>query len=352
MLTFSYHQSGLQHYLESNEKYYLMAHSIKENINEQPTFLKGGKLREYQMNGLRWLVSLYNNHLNGILADEMGLGKTVQVISLLCYLMETKNDRGPFLVVVPSSVLPGWVSEINFWAPDIHKIVYSGTPEERRRLFKERIVHQKFNILLTTYEYLMNKHDRPKLSKIHWHYIIIDEGHRIKNASCKLNAELKHYQSSHRLLLTGTPLQNNLEELWALLNFLLPNIFNSSEDFSQWFNKPFESNGDSSADEALLSEEENLLIINRLHQVLRPFVLRRLKHKVENELPEKIERLVRCEASAYQKLLMKRVEENLGAIGNSKARSVHNSVMELRNICNHPYLSQLHVEEACPFPVY
>ncbi|KAL6966430.1 hypothetical protein U1Q18_032209 [Sarracenia purpurea var. burkii] len=338
-----------KHYMESNEKYYLMAHSIKETIMEQPYCLKGGKLREYQMNGLRWLVSLYNNHLNGILADEMGLGKTVQVIALMCYLMETKNDRGPFLVVVPSSVLPGWESEINFWAPGINKIVYSGPPEERRRLFKERIVQQKFNVLLTTYEYLMNKHDRPKLSKVHWHYIIIDEGHRIKNASCKLNADLKHYNSSHRLLLTGTPLQNNLEELWALLNFLLPNIFNSSEDFSQWFNKPFESNGDSSADEALLSEEENLLIINRLHQVLRPFVLRRLKHKVENELPEKIERLVRCEASAYQKLLMKRVEDNLGAIGTSKARSVHNSVMELRNICNHPYLSQLHVEEVHEF---
>ncbi|XP_050203379.1 chromatin structure-remodeling complex protein SYD isoform X2 [Mercurialis annua] len=334
-----------KHYMESNEKYYMMAHSIKESIAEQPICLQGGKLREYQMNGLRWLVSLYNNHLNGILADEMGLGKTVQVISLICYLMETKNDRGPFLVVVPSSVLPGWESEINLWAPSVHKIVYCGPPEERRRLFKEKIVHQKFNVLLTTYEYLMNKHDRPKLSKIHWHYIIIDEGHRIKNASCKLNADLKHYHSAHRLLLTGTPLQNNLEELWALLNFLLPNIFNSSEDFSQWFNKPFESNGDNSADEALLSEEENLLIINRLHQVLRPFVLRRLKHKVENELPEKIERLVRCNASAYQKLLMKRVEENLGSIVNSKARSVHNSVMELRNICNHPYLSQIHVDE-------
>ncbi|KAL6631335.1 hypothetical protein ACP70R_028185 [Stipagrostis hirtigluma subsp. patula] len=334
-----------QHYLESNEKYYQLAHSVKETVNDQPSYLQGGKLREYQMNGLRWLVSLYNNNLNGILADEMGLGKTVQVISLLCYLMETKNDRGPFLVVVPSSVLPGWESELNFWAPSINKIAYAGPPEERRRLFKEMIVHQKFNVLLTTYEYLMNKHDRPKLSKIQWHYIIIDEGHRIKNASCKLNADLKLYRSSHRLLLTGTPLQNNLEELWALLNFLLPNIFNSSEDFSQWFNKPFESNGDNSPDEALLSEEENLLIINRLHQVLRPFVLRRLKHKVENELPEKIERLVRCEASAYQKLLMTRVEENLGGIGAVKVRSVHNSVMELRNICNHPYLSQLHVEE-------
>ncbi|CAN6201890.1 unnamed protein product [Urochloa humidicola] len=334
-----------QHYLESNEKYYKLAHSVKETVNDQPSYLQGGKLREYQMNGLRWLVSLYNNNLNGILADEMGLGKTVQVISLLCYLMETKNDRGPFLVVVPSSVLSGWESELNFWAPSINKIAYAGPPEERRRMFKEMIVHQKFNVLLTTYEYLMNKHDRPKLSKIQWHYIIIDEGHRIKNASCKLNADLKLYRSSHRLLLTGTPLQNNLEELWALLNFLLPNIFNSSEDFSQWFNKPFESNGDNSPDEALLSEEENLLIINRLHQVLRPFVLRRLKHKVENELPEKIERLVRCEASAYQKLLMTRVEDNLGGIGAVKVRSVHNSVMELRNICNHPYLSQLHVEE-------
>ncbi|XP_062233157.1 chromatin structure-remodeling complex protein SYD-like isoform X2 [Phragmites australis] len=334
-----------QHYLESNEKYYQLAHSVKEIVNDQPSYLQGGKLREYQMNGLRWLVSLYNNNLNGILADEMGLGKTVQVISLLCYLMETKNDRGPFLVVVPSSVLPGWVTELNFWAPSINKIAYAGPPEERRRLFKEMIVHQKFNVLLTTYEYLMNKHDRPKLSKIQWHYIIIDEGHRIKNASCKLNADLKLYRSFHRLLLTGTPLQNNLEELWALLNFLLPSIFNSSEDFSQWFNKPFESNGDNSTDEALLSEEENLLIINRLHQVLRPFVLRRLKHKVENELPEKIERLVRCEASSYQKLLMTRVEENLGGIGAVKVRSVHNSVMELRNICNHPYLSHLHVEE-------
>ncbi|EPS67486.1 hypothetical protein M569_07287, partial [Genlisea aurea] len=196
-----------KHYLESNEKYYMMAHSVKESILEQPTSLVGGKLREYQMNGLRWLVSLYNNHLNGILADEMGLGKTVQVISLICYLMEKKNDRGPFLVVVPSSVLPGWESEIDFWAPSIHRIVYSGPPEERRKLFKEQILHQKFNVLLTTYEYLMNKHDRPKLSKVHWHYIIIDEGHRIKNASCKLNADLKHYRSNHRLLLTGTPLQ-------------------------------------------------------------------------------------------------------------------------------------------------
>ncbi|KAI5070128.1 hypothetical protein GOP47_0014471 [Adiantum capillus-veneris] len=335
-----------QHYLESNEKYYLMAHSVKELIDEQPHLLIGGKLREYQMNGLRWMVSLYNNNLNGILADEMGLGKTVQVIALLSYLIGCKNDRGPFLVVVPSSVLPNWISELNTWAPSIGKVAYTGPPEERRRLFKEKIALQHFNVLLTTYEYLMNKHDRSKLSKISWHYIIIDEGHRIKNASCKLNAELKNYQSTHRLLLTGTPLQNKLEELWALLNFLLPSIFNSSEDFAQWFNKPFETVADAATDQALLSEEENLLIINRLHQVLRPFVLRRLKHKVENELPEKFERLVRCKPSAYQLLLMKRVKDKLGSLGHAKGRAVHNTVIELRNICNHPYLSHLHTQEA------
>ncbi|CAM6088580.1 unnamed protein product [Calypogeia fissa] len=337
-----------QHYLETNEKYYLLAHSIKEAIDQQPVHLEGGKLRVYQMNGLRWMVSLYNNRLNGILADEMGLGKTVQVIALLCFLIEKKQDRGPFLVVVPSSVLPNWLAEISRWAPKLTKVAYFGSPEERRRLYKDNILQQQFNVLVTTYEFLMNKHDRPKLSKIPWHYIIIDEGHRIKNASCKLNAELKHYQSSHRLLLTGTPIQNNLEELWALLNFLLPSIFNSSEDFSQWFNKPFETVSDSTPDQALLTEEENLLIINRLHQVLRPFMLRRLKHKVENELPEKIERLVRCEASGYQKLLMKHVKEKLGSltnIGSAKGRSIQNTVMELRNICNHPYISHLHTDE-------
>ncbi|KAG6545775.1 hypothetical protein Mapa_012736 [Marchantia paleacea] len=335
-----------QHYLESNEKYYLLAHSVKEVIDDQPVYLEGGKLREYQMNGLRWMVSLYNNRLNGILADEMGLGKTVQVIALLCHLIEKKQDRGPFLVVVPSSVLPNWLSEVTRWAPKVTKVVYAGAPEERRRLYKEEVLQQQFNVLITTYEFLMNKHDRPKLSKIPWHYIIIDEGHRIKNASCKLNAELKHYQSSHRLLLTGTPIQNNLEELWALLNFLLPSIFNSSDDFSQWFNKPFESVSDSTPNQALLTEEENLLIINRLHQVLRPFMLRRLKQKVENELPEKIERLVRCEASGYQKLLMKHVKEKLGSLGSAKGKSIQNTVMELRNICNHPFISHLHTEEA------
>jgi SNF2 family DNA or RNA helicase len=125
-----------QHYLESNEKYYLLAHSIKENVDHQPFYLEGGKLREYQMNGLRWMLSLYNNHLNGILADEMGLGKTVQVIALLCYLIEKKQDHGPFLVVVPSSVLPNWLSEISRWAPKLKKVAYFGVPEERRRIFK------------------------------------------------------------------------------------------------------------------------------------------------------------------------------------------------------------------------
>ncbi|GAQ90018.1 putative SNF2 family N-terminal domain containing protein [Klebsormidium nitens] len=333
--------------LESNEKYYTLAHAVKEAVIEQPKMLVGGQLREYQMKGLQWMVSLHNNRLNGILADEMGLGKTIQVIGLLCFLMETKKVSGPFLIVVPSSVFSNWVSEIKRWAPSAITVAYRGNPETRRRIYSEQVAAKKFNILVTTYEFLMNKHDRPRLSKIRWAHLIIDEGHRIKNANCKLNTDLKQYSARNRLLLTGTPIQNNLDELWTLLNFLLPDIFNSSDDFRQWFNKPFEGSGvEETEDQALLNEEENLLVINRLHQVLRPFMLRRMKEKVADELPGKVERLIRCEASAYQKLLARQVTEKLGRLpGQSKGKAVQNTVMELRNICNHPYLSLLHVED-------
>eukprot|EP00897_Mesotaenium_endlicherianum_P005993 jgi/Mesen1/5421/ME000269S04551 len=334
-------QAG-QNYLQSNETYYTLAHSIKEHVQEQPRLLEGGTLREYQLNGLRWLLSLHNNQLNGILADEMGLGKTVQVISLLCYLMETKGIQGPFLIVVPSSVLPNWVAELTRWAPKVSKVAYCGSPEERRRIFRAEVAPLQFNVLITTYDFLMSKSDRPRLSRVRWQYLIIDEGHRIKNAACKLNADLKHYASAYRLLLTGTPIQNNLDELWTLLNFLLPSIFCSSDDFAQWFSKPFEGVNDGAPDQALLTEEENLLVINRLHQVLRPFMLRRLKERVESELPEKVEHLVRCEASAYQRTLMRLVAQKLPLTSQSRAKAVHNTVMELRNICNHPFLSHLH----------
>lgn len=263
----------------------------------QPRMLKGGELKEYQLTGLKWLVSLYNNKLNGILADEMGLGKTIQTISLLAYLMEFKKNFGPFLVVVPLSTLSNWANECNRWVPDMNKIIYKGTPDVRKRIVKEEMETMKFNCLLTTYEYIIK--DKSILRKIPWEYIVVDEGHRMKNSQSKFSQTLSNaYTSKNRLLLTGTPLQNNLPELWSLLNFLLPTVFNSSETFDQWFNRPFAAfksnpavgtkktgkdassgNSEDGTDDmagASLTQEERLLIIHRLHEVLRPFMLRRV----------------------------------------------------------------------------
>ena len=195
----------------------------------QPRMLKGGIMKNYQIDGLNWMVSLYNNNLNGILADEMGLGKTIQTIALFCYLMETKRNHGPFLVIVPLSTINNWWMEFDKWAPDIKIIVYKGSKHDRHALAKE-LKGGNFNVLVTTYDYIML--DTRHLKSFVWQYIIVDEGHRMKNQQSKFAQTLAtKYQSAHRILLTGTPLQNNLSELWALLNFLLPKIFSSSEDF-------------------------------------------------------------------------------------------------------------------------
>lgn len=231
--------------------------------------IKGGTLKSYQMIGLTWLVSLYNNNLNGILADEMGLGKTIQTISLFSYLIESKGNEGPFLVVVPLTTISNWSMEFDKWAPDIRKIIYKGKKHERP-LLAQHLKNDKFHVVLTTYEYILN--DKATLSKVPWQYIIVDEGHRMKNQKSKFALTLgQQYQSAHRVLLTGTPLQNNLSELWALLNFLLPKIFASCDEFQKWFDKPLSkmhpmTNSKVSEKQAFeLSEEEQLLIINRLH---------------------------------------------------------------------------------------
>jgi ATP-dependent helicase STH1/SNF2 len=191
---------------ESIQKdYYNTAHKVKEVIEEQPSILVGGKLKDYQIKGLQWMVSLYNNRLNGILADEMGLGKTIQTISLICYLIEKKKQNGPFLVIVPLSTISNWSLEFDKWAPSVAKIVFKGSPNERKRASYE-IRQGNFNVLLTTYEYIIK--ERPLLSKIKWIHMIIDEGHRMKNNQSKLSQTLSQYYSSrYRLILTGTPLQ-------------------------------------------------------------------------------------------------------------------------------------------------
>ncbi|KAL4807811.1 SNF2 family N-terminal domain-containing protein [Aspergillus unguis] len=320
--------------------YYAVAHRIREEITEQPTILVGGTLKEYQMKGLQWMISLYNNNLNGILADEMGLGKTIQTISLITHIIEKKRNNGPFLVIVPLSTLTNWNLEFEKWAPSVARIVYKGPPNARKQQ-QQNIRWGNFQVLLTTYEYIIK--DRPILSKIKWTHMIVDEGHRMKNTQSKLSSTLsQYYTSRYRLILTGTPLQNNLPELWALLNFVLPNIFKSVKSFDEWFNTPFANTG--GQDRMDLSEEEQLLVIRRLHKVLRPFLLRRLKKDVEKDLPDKQERVIKCRFSALQAKLNKQLAtHNKMVVSDGKGgkvgmRGLSNMLMQLRKLCNHPFV--------------
>ncbi|RAL10055.1 putative RSC complex subunit (Sth1) [Aspergillus homomorphus CBS 101889] len=320
--------------------YYAVAHRIKEEVTMQPSILVGGTLKEYQMKGLQWMISLYNNNLNGILADEMGLGKTIQTISLITYIIERKKNNGPFLVIVPLSTLTNWNLEFEKWAPSVSRVVYKGPPNARKQQ-QQQIRWGNFQVLLTTYEYIIK--DRPILSKIKWTHMIVDEGHRMKNTQSKLSSTLsQYYTSRYRLILTGTPLQNNLPELWALLNFVLPNIFKSVKSFDEWFNTPFANTG--GQDRMELSEEEQLLVIRRLHKVLRPFLLRRLKKDVEKDLPDKQERVIKCRFSALQaKLYRQLVTHNKMAVSDGKGgktgmRGLSNMLMQLRKLCNHPFV--------------
>lgn len=338
------------------------AHRIKETVKEQPRMMTGGKLKEYQIKGLQWMVSLHNNNLNGILADEMGLGKTVQTIALISYLLESKGLKGPYLVLVPLSTMTNWVNELKRWAPSLVTLEWRGTPTQRKSLIPT-LKLSAFNVLLTTYEYIIR--DKKYLSKISWLYLVVDEGHRMKNSASKLSLIISsHYRSRYRLLLTGTPLQNNLPELWSLLNFLLPTIFNSVKSFEDWFNAPFAKYTDSSssssaataaaaANSLQISEEEALLIIKRLHKLLRPFLLRRLKKDVEKELPDKREEIVQCPMSHLQRQLyemIKREGRNEiiggggGAFEGRKSNTplgitkLNNTIMQLRKVCNHPFI--------------
>lgn len=320
--------------------YYEVAHRIKEEVTAQASILVGGTLKEYQVKGLQWMISLYNNNLNGILADEMGLGKTIQTISLITYLIEKKQQPGPYLVIVPLSTLTNWNNEFEKWAPSVVKITYKGPPNARKQQ-QQQIRWGQFQVLLTTYEFIIK--DRPVLSKIKWLHMIVDEGHRMKNANSKLSSTItQYYTTRYRLILTGTPLQNNLPELWALLNFVLPTIFKSVKSFDEWFNTPFANTG--GQDKMELTEEEQLLVIKRLHKVLRPFLLRRLKKDVEKDLPDKQERVIKCNFSSLQAKLYKQlVTHNKLMVSDAKGgkmamRGLSNMLMQLRKLCNHPFV--------------
>ncbi|KAI9505599.1 SNF2 family N-terminal domain-containing protein [Coemansia spiralis] len=328
---------------DNSRDYYTVAHFVREKVSRQPDILVGGTLKEYQLHGLEWMVSLYNNHLNGILADEMGLGKTIQTISLITYLIEKKQQNGPFLIIVPLSTITNWLLEFEKWAPSVKVIGYKGNPMQRQVL-QQQIRRHDFQVVLTTFQYVIK--DRPVLAKVNWIHMIIDEGHRMKSKDSKLALTLStFYKTRYRLILTGTPLQNNLPELWALLNFILPRIFSSAQDFDEWFNAPFASAG--GQDRIELNEEETLLVIKRLHKVLRPFLLRRLKKDVEVDLPDKVEHVVKCGMSAVQSrlyhqmlkfgTLFRGVRSEEGG-GRSRISGLNNTIVQLRKICNHPFV--------------
>ncbi|KAK4506122.1 hypothetical protein PRZ48_004087 [Zasmidium cellare] len=279
---------------------------------KQPDLVTGGLMRTYQLEGLDWLTSLYENGLNGILADEMGLGKTIQTISFLAFLRE-KGVHGPFLIAAPLSTTSNWVAEFKKWTPEIPVLLYHGSKQEREELRRKRLRNPgstDFPVICTSYEICMN--DRKHLAHYGWKFIIIDEGHRIKNLNCRLIRELQSYQSANRLLITGTPLQNNLTELWSLLHFLMPSIFDKLETFESWFD--FSALKEKNGYEQILSEDRKKNLVASLHAILKPFLLRRVKADVETALPKKREYVLYAPLTQTQRELYQEILE-----GNSRA---------------------------------
>jgi SWI/SNF-related matrix-associated actin-dependent regulator of chromatin subfamily A member 5 len=305
-------------------------------FRDSPPFIQG-TMRDYQIAGLNWLISLHENGISGILADEMGLGKTLQTISFLGYLRHMVGITGPHLILVPKSTLDNWHREFSRWTPEVNVLVLQGQKDERHQLINDRLIDEKFDVCITSYEMVLR--EKAHLRKFAWEYIIIDEAHRIKNEESSLAQVIRLFNSRNRLLITGTPLQNNLHELWALLNFLLPDVFGESEAFDQWFSG---------------EGQDQDTVVQQLHRVLRPFLLRRVKNDVEKSLLPKKEVNVyvgmsEMQVKWYQKILEKDIDAVNGAGGKRESKTrLLNIVMQLRKCCNHPYL----FEGAEPGPPY
>lgn len=308
-----------------NEAMLAMEESRFTRLEKQPSNIKFGTMRPFQLEGLNWLIRLHDCNVNGILADEMGLGKTLQTISLLAYMREARGMTGPHIIIVPKSTVGNWMKELHRWCPSIRAFRFMGNKHERAAIKQSRNV-SNFDVCVLSYEIAII--EKAWLRRIKWKYLIIDEAHRIKNEHSKLSLVVREYSVEHRLLITGTPLQNNLHELWALLNFLLPDIFSDSEDFDQWFN--------------IEDEDGQQNVIKKLHTVLRPFLLRRLKADVAHSLPPKTETKLYIGISEMQREWYTRVLQkdatHLNAIGGSDRVRLLNILMQLRKVCNHPYL--------------
>lgn len=311
---------------------------------EQPKLLNC-QLKEYQLKGLNWLANLYEQGINGILADEMGLGKTVQSISVMAYLAEVHDIWGPYMVVAPASTLHNWQQEITRFVPEFKVLPYWGSAADRKVLRKfwdrKHNTYKKdapFHILITSYQLVVS--DVAYFQKMRWQYMILDEAQAIKSSQSSRWKCLLGFHCRNRLLLTGTPIQNNMQELWALLHFIMPSLFDSHDEFSEWFSKDIESHAQSNT---TLNEDQ----LKRLHLILKPFMLRRVKKHVQKELGDKIEQDVFCELTYRQRALYKNLRNQISimdliekaTLGDDQdSGTLMNLVMQFRKVCNHPDL--------------
>ncbi|CUA71340.1 DNA helicase INO80 [Rhizoctonia solani] len=331
---------------DSDELNFQNPTSLTEITISQPKMLQA-QLKEYQLKGLNWLATLYEQGINGILADEMGLGKTVQSISLLAYLAETHQIWGPFLVIAPASTLHNWQQELTRFVPSLKTLPYWGNIKDRTTLRKfwnkKQICYDKdapFHVLVTSYQLVVA--DEKYFQRVKWQYMVLDEAQAIKSSSSARWKTLLGFNCRNRLLLTGTPVQNSMQELWALLHFIMPSLFDSHDEFSEWFSKDIESAAENKGSQ--LNEHQ----LRRLHMILKPFMLRRVKRNVQNELSEKIEQDIFCDLSPRQRALYRGLRANVSIaellerannLGDAdSARSLMNLVMQFRKVCNHPEL--------------
>lgn len=341
---FNGEEDQLQAQFDEGEMNFQNPTSLGDVDVSQPKMLTT-QLKEYQLKGLNWLVNLYEQGINGILADEMGLGKTVQSISVMGYLAEKHNIWGPFLVIAPSSTLHNWQQEITRFVPEIKCLPYWGNAKDRKVLRKfwdrKHITYTKespFHVLITSYQLVVQ--DTQYFQKIRWQYMILDEAQAIKSSQSSRWKSLLGFHCRNRLLLTGTPIQNNMQELWALLHFIMPSLFDSHDEFSDWFSKDIESHAQSNTK---LNEDQ----LKRLHMILKPFMLRRIKKHVQKELGDKIEEDVFCDLTYRQRAYYGNLRNRISimdliekaAIGDDQdTATLMNLVMQFRKVCNHPDL--------------